>query len=113
MLEVGSRYGTTTCEVAVRQNNSGRLVAVEPDHTVWAAAEVSSSSAHLYLDISVVQFNKMSHNCAGWSVLGVLGQGEDLTMDYVEEQDNKNNEDKEDKKERFDVDMYNFRPSDR
>ena len=40
VLEVGSRYGTTTCEVAVRQKNSGRVVAVEPDHTVWAAAEV-------------------------------------------------------------------------
>ena len=40
VLEIGSRYGTTTCEVALRQNNSGKLVAVEPDHTVWAAAEV-------------------------------------------------------------------------
>ena len=34
----------------------------------------------------VVQFNKMSHNCAGWSVLGVVGEEEDLTMDYVREQ---------------------------
>ena len=40
VLEVGSRYGTTTCEVAVRQNNSGKLISVEPDHRVWAAAEV-------------------------------------------------------------------------
>ena len=40
VLEIGSRYGSTTCEVAVRQNNSGRLIAVEPDHRVWAAAEV-------------------------------------------------------------------------
>lgn len=40
VLEIGSRYGTTTCEVAVRLNNSAKLVAVEPDHTVWAAAEV-------------------------------------------------------------------------
>ena len=44
VLEVGSRYGTTSCEVAVMQNNSGNLVAVEPDHRVWAAAEVSSVS---------------------------------------------------------------------
>ena len=44
VLEVGSRYGTTTCEVAVRQNNSGRLIAVEPDHRVWAAAEVKVGS---------------------------------------------------------------------
>ena len=44
VLEVGSRYGTTSCEGAVMQNNSGNLVAVEPDHRVWAAAEVSSVS---------------------------------------------------------------------
>ena len=29
----------------------------------------------------------MSHNCAGWSVLGVVGEGEDLTMDYIKEED--------------------------
>ena len=40
VLEVGSRYGSTSCEVAVRQNNSGNLITVEPDHRVWAAAEV-------------------------------------------------------------------------
>lgn len=55
----------------------------------------------------------MSHNCAGWSVLGVLAEGQDLTMDYVEEEDNEDKEDEKPKKERFDVDMYNFRPSDR
>ena len=35
------RYASTTCEVAVMQNNSGAVIAVEPDHRVWAAAEVS------------------------------------------------------------------------
>ena len=34
------RYGTTTCLVAAMQNNSGNILAVEPDHVVWAAAEV-------------------------------------------------------------------------
>ena len=34
-----------------------------------------------------VQFNKMSHNCAGWSVLGVVDEEEDLVMDYIWEQD--------------------------
>ena len=29
----------------------------------------------------------MSHNCAGWSVLGVMGEREDLTMDYIKEED--------------------------
>ena len=37
------RYASTTCEVAVMQNNSGALIAVEPDHRVWAAAEVGQS----------------------------------------------------------------------
>ena len=41
-----------------------------------------------FTDLSIsVQFNKMSHNCAGWSVLGVVGEGEDLTMDYIKEED--------------------------
>ena len=40
-----------------------------------------------HLSLSVVQFNKMSHNCAGWSVLGVVAEGEDLTMDYIREED--------------------------
>ena len=47
VLEVGSRYGTTTCEVAVRQNNSGKLIAVEPDHRVWAAAEVTEGEIRI------------------------------------------------------------------
>ena len=45
----------------------------------------------------------MSHNCAGWSVLGVMGEREDLTMDYIKEEDlpEKGN------------DGYNLRMSDR
>ena len=39
-----SRYGTTTCAVAAMQNNSGNILAVEPDHVVWAAAEVRATS---------------------------------------------------------------------
>ena len=31
VLELGARYGTTSCVIAQAQNNSGRLVAVEPD----------------------------------------------------------------------------------
>ena len=47
------------------------------------------STQYITIPISLmfrVQFNKMSHNCAGWSVLGVVGEEEDLTMDYVREQ---------------------------
>ena len=47
------------------------------------------STQYITIPISLmlrVQFNKMSHNCAGWSVLGVVGEEVDLTMDYVREQ---------------------------
>ena len=40
VLEVGGRYGTTTCALAVQQNNSGALIVVEPDSKVWAIHEV-------------------------------------------------------------------------
>ena len=71
VLEVGSRYGTTSCEVAAAQNNSGALISVEPDHVVWAAAE----------------FNKMSHNCRGYSVLGALGEQDVWMEGYRDEEE--------------------------
>ena len=40
VMEFGGRYGTTTCEIAKMQNNSGALTAVEPDPKVWAIQEV-------------------------------------------------------------------------
>ena len=40
VLELGGRYATTTCALAVRLNNSARLVTVEPDPLVWAAHQV-------------------------------------------------------------------------
>lgn len=35
VLELGARYGTTSCAVALVQNNSGKLLSVEPDGRVW------------------------------------------------------------------------------
>eukprot|EP01040_Poterioochromonas_malhamensis_P012998 gene12998-14251_t len=32
VLELGARYGTTTCAIACTLKNSGKVVAVEPDH---------------------------------------------------------------------------------
>jgi len=34
IMEIGARFGTTTCDAAHRQGNSGRLLAVEPDASV-------------------------------------------------------------------------------
>ena len=52
------RYGTTSCAIASLQNNSGSLIVVEPDPRVWAIHE----------------FNKLAHNCASYSVFGVLAK---------------------------------------
>jgi hypothetical protein len=43
VMEFGGRYGTTTCALAVQQNNSGALIAVEPDPIVWAIQEVGQT----------------------------------------------------------------------
>ena len=37
VLECGARYGMTSCQVAEIQNNSGLIMAVEPDPTVYRA----------------------------------------------------------------------------
>ena len=71
VLEVGARYGTTSCELAAAMNNTGALISVEPDHVVWAAME----------------FNKMSHRCRGYSVLGVLGDEDVWMAGYKDEEE--------------------------
>ena len=58
-----------------------------------------SSQIFLIFLISCLQFNKRIHNCAGWSVLGVVREEDDLTMDYVREEEGDWG--------------YQFRPSDR
>jgi len=35
VMEFGARFGTTSCEIAKQQNNSGNLIVVEPDLNVW------------------------------------------------------------------------------
>ena len=64
VMEFGGRYGTTTCAIAVKQNNSGALISVEADPDVWVIAE----------------FNKLTHNCACWSVLGVVGDEDQVVQ---------------------------------
>lgn len=41
VLELGSMYGATTCEIARKMNNSGQLVAVEPDRAMWESLEAN------------------------------------------------------------------------
>ena len=51
---VGGRYGTTTRAIAVLQNNSGALIAVEPDPSVWAIQEVGGNKANLFLFTNLI-----------------------------------------------------------
>lgn len=56
ILELGARFGTTSCALARATNNSGRVVSVEPDTSV-------------YEDLLA---NRKSHNCNFHAVLGVV-----------------------------------------
>lgn len=57
VLELGGRYGTTTCELARQLQNSGKVVAVEPDSKVWPSW----------------QANVVSHHCRANLVKGIVG----------------------------------------
>lgn len=60
VLELGARYGTTTCAIAAQLQNSGKLVAVEPDQLVWSALDQ----------------NLQSHDCQATVLKGVVGTQE-------------------------------------
>lgn len=57
VMEFGARFGTTSCEIAKQIGNSGRLVSVEPDESVWPSFAM----------------NLKSHNCRSHVVRGVMG----------------------------------------
>ena len=40
VLEIGGRYGTVSCAVALAQNNSGQLITIEADPDVWGIYQV-------------------------------------------------------------------------
>jgi len=63
VLEVGARYGGVSCQIAKNQQNSGKLVAVEPDHIVWEA----------------LSSNLAKHNCNVQVLRGVVGT-QDVVM---------------------------------
>merc|ERR1719262_532163 len=44
VMEFGARFGTTSCEIANKLNNSGSLVVVEPDLNVWPDLEANLAS---------------------------------------------------------------------
>jgi len=44
VMEFGARFGTTSCEIARKLNNSGNVVVVEPDLNVWDVLETNLKS---------------------------------------------------------------------
>jgi len=56
VMEFGARFGTTTCEIAHKQQNSGRLISVEPDATVWRDLQtnLASNNCHAHVLQGVV-----------------------------------------------------------
>ena len=57
VLELGARYGTTSCVLAQATRNSGRLVSVEPDPRVHAA----------------LRDNLRTHSCSAGVFRGTIG----------------------------------------
>jgi FkbM family methyltransferase len=57
VLELGARFGTTSCAISASLNNSGRQVSVEPDPRAWH-----------YLDM-----NRKSHACNFYMVRKPVG----------------------------------------
>ena len=59
VLEMGARYGTTSCAISRALGNSGKQVAVEPDERVWNA----------------ISQNRATHNCNFILHRGIVGGG--------------------------------------
>jgi hypothetical protein len=57
VLELGGRYGTTSCVIANQLQNNGKLVVVEPDSRVWSS----------------LNLNRQSHSCNFYFVKKPIG----------------------------------------
>jgi FkbM family methyltransferase len=56
VLELGGRFGTTSCHIARQQRNSGKLVVVEPDKNVEF----------------ILKYNQFIHSCSFWTFNGLI-----------------------------------------
>lgn len=55
-VQLGGRFGTTSCAIASHQRNSGNLVVVEPDRDVWF----------------ILAHNQQLHRCSFWTFRGAV-----------------------------------------
>ena len=67
VLETGGRFGTTSCEIASKQKNSGKLIVVEPDSSVWD---------------SLIE-NRHNHFCNFFLLKGTIGNSSVVVTDSV------------------------------
>lgn len=58
ILELGARWGTTSCFLSMFQNNSGRLVSVEPQPEAFSA----------------LVSNRETHHCNFYALRGLIGE---------------------------------------
>jgi FkbM family methyltransferase len=65
VLEVGARFGTVSCEIAKKLQQSGRQVSIDADPIVWDALEK----------------NRVKHGCNFNSVHGLLAKQDGLLME--------------------------------
>lgn len=92
VMEFGARFGTTTCEIAKKLQNSGRLVTVEPDQYVWGDLEnnIKSHNCHAHVlrgAISASPIHMLGSGYGGRSDPGKLRGGVTVptfTFDDVE-----------------------------
>lgn len=93
VLEFGARFGTTTCEIAKKLQNSGQLVTVEPDHQVWGDLEtnIKSHNCHAHVlrgAINALPTHMLNSGYGGRSAVSSSRRGLSVptfTFDEVEE----------------------------
>jgi len=83
VMEFGSRFGTTTCEIAKKLQNSGRLVTVEPDPVVWGWLEsnLKSHNCHAHVlrgAVSGSPLHMLGSGYGGRSAVGDNAPGVDV-----------------------------------
>jgi len=82
VMEFGARFGTTTCELAKKLGNSGRLVTVEPDPYVWSWLEsnVKSHNCHAHVLRGAVSTSPIHMLGSGYGGRSATGKQQGFTV---------------------------------
>lgn len=68
VIEFGARFGSTTCEIAKKLQNSGKLLSVEPDKDVWDSlkSNVESHNCHARVLRGAISSSPLSLDSSGY-----------------------------------------------